>query len=182
MTTKYIRYNNAIYVLAKNNTIPDEGDFIGYHCQKRQRPVQTDIKTEDKIGLGYTSGMGAGYGMYFGEILDAIPYELRMKAMEKGLMDRPENEYDDDFDEWYDKVEDFLENNNIRWIFVSSTKSLIQYGEWCYKMYLEDKARLLTIEDIQAEDAAAVYIYDGSKGSPIAIEVEEEEEDGPSYY
>jgi hypothetical protein len=165
-------YRGRVYRKASLESMKDLPDFIGFHCQVRPR---RDISNEDTIGLGYNADIAAGgYGEYFAEILDSLPFELRDSAMDLGLLgDEVPSSYDDGYKEWHDNVREFLYDNGIRWIFVSENKPLTDYGDYCYAVMLDDAAVLTVIPDVGVNDAAAAYVYNSSVAIPKVVEVEE---------
>ncbi len=170
MSIKRIRYQGRVYVAATVEDAHDIPDFVGFHCQRGERK---DIAYEDTIGMGHDPETGAGgYGEYLTQILDYLPNELRDVALEKGWMEPP-GEYDDGYAEWHEKVKDFLYDNGIRWIFVSETKPLTDYGDYCYAVSLPDKAVLYVKEDVGVDDTAAAYVYDSKIAVPTTVELDE---------
>jgi len=121
--------------------------------------------------MGHDPEVGSGsYGDYFPEILDSLPFKLRDVAMERGLMESPDR-YDDSYAKWHEKVKNFLYKNGIRWIFVSHSKPLTDYGDYCYAVYMDDAAVLAVIPDVGVNDTAEVYVYNSKEGVPRLVEV-----------
>jgi hypothetical protein len=153
----------------------DHPDFVGFHCQERERN-----KYDDFIGAQY-GGVEGGQN-YLIHILDALYNEDRFEAMELGLMDTPDNPYDEDYEAWAKKVEDFLASKNVKWIFVSETRPLSSsgetyggYGDHCYYVLMPQDIILTEFHDIGVNDLAMAYVYDANKGQPELIEIELEE-------
>lgn len=151
-----------------NGEIVDHRDFIGFHCQRRPRSKYDDLIVNDH---GYAQE-------YFAFIMDSLPFELRMNAIQAGLIpDVTPDQYDDTFEEWADNVTCFLENHNIRWIFVTQNTPLSeQFGGYCYYVLLPESCVLHIFDDIGVNDIAWAYVYDGNKCSPNCIEIQENEE------
>lgn len=181
MSIKRIRYQGRVYVAATVEDAKDIPDFIGFHCQARER---REIAYEDTIGMGHDPETGAGgYGEYLPQILDALPNDLRDVALEKGWMEGPD-QYDDGYAEWHEVVKDFLYDNGIRWIFVSDNEPLTDYGDWCYAVSLPEAAVLDIIPDPGVNDTADVYIYDSKVAIPQVSEIDDggDEPDSPYPY
>lgn len=140
-------------------------DFVGFHCQKRER---------DEVYDGIIPFSEEYAEAYYYEILDALPFSIRDKAMHEGLMEDVPEKYSDEFREWASRVHDFLRENNIRWIFVSETKPLSeQYGDYCYYVLLPEDKYFGLITDTGVNDFATVYLYEADIGSPTCIPIEE---------
>lgn len=140
-------------------------DFVGFHCQARPRGGPRD----DLIMADYAKD-------YFMTILDGLPNEIRDLAMATGLMEPTEDHYSDEFDQWARDVESFLEEHNIRWIFVSQNRPLENYGDYCYYVLLPDSQILAAIDDPGVNDAANAYVYDANVAFPQLFEVPEDED------
>ncbi len=152
-----------IYKIAQeyNQEILSHPDFIGFHCQRKPRSNYDDVILNSNL---YAED-------YYIDILEALPFQLRDKALSKNLLDKPE-QYTDNFDKWAEKVHLFLKNNNIRWIFVSSNKPLIEYyGEHAYYVLLKESCVLNIFDDPYVDDIAYAYLYNANEGSPITIEI-----------
>jgi hypothetical protein len=123
-------------------------DFIGFHCQQSERGPYDDIiyPKED-----YATD-------YFIQILNGLPFNLRDMARNSGLMSMPEK-YSDEFDEWVEKVADFLTENGVRWIFVSDTRPLNDYGSYCYYVSMKNEDALMILDDINVNDTASAWVY-----------------------
>ena len=159
------------YKKSSHQDIVNQTDFIGYHCQQSGffdgEIINDNNYPED----------------YYNLILDALPYELRDKAFNEGLLDgRPEDQYTDEFALWSEKVHDFLWDNGIRWIFVSQNVPLggdtrrmgAVYGDHCYYVLLPDNAVLWIIDDIGVNDVAFAYLYDSKIANPQMVSIPEE--------
>jgi len=164
-----------------NQEYVDDPDFVGFHCQQNERS-----KYDDFIGAQY-GGVEGGQN-YLIHILDGLYDDMRDEATELGLMDTPDNPYDDDYEEWANKVEDFLASKNIKWIFVSETKPLSSsgetyggYGDNCYYVMLPQDLIITEFHDVGVNDAAMAYVYDANKGQPKLIEVEEQESEDAEW-
>lgn len=143
---------------------PDLPEFIGFHCQEHPRGRADDI-----IGAVYAAD-------HFIHILEHLPFDMRDQAIEQGLLpDTPPDQYDDEFDAWADEVEDFLYKNGIRWIYVSKTGTLEDYGDYCYYTFLDpDHPGVYYVgDDVGVNDWAEFFVYDVNKVQPILIEVED---------
>jgi len=143
-----------IYRIAKpyNQEMINHHDFIGFHCQKSPRSEYDDVILNDNH---YAEN-------FYVSILDALPNDLRMKSMDMGLMNQPEDQYSEEFDEWADRVYNFLEEHNIRWIYVSQNKPLSeQYGDYRYYVLLPDSCVLHIFDDPNVGDVADAYLYEG---------------------
>ncbi len=170
MSSKRIKYKGRVYTAVTVEDASAIPDFIGFHCQRGER---ASIEHEDTIGLGRDDETGSGsYGEYFREIMDALPFELRDVAMERGLMEAPDR-YGDGYASWHEEAKDFLYENGIRWIFVSETRPLTDYGDYCYAVSLPDAAVLHVIDDVGVDDTAAVYIYNSNVAVPAVDEIED---------
>lgn len=140
----------------------DPAEFIGYHCQSSPRNPQYD----DKFNPAYAE-------RFFSQILDALPYDIRDDALAL-LEKRPEYIVEDE--DWGEEVADFLNEKNIRWIFVSENKPLPDYGEHCYKVYMPDNIVLEYMPDVEVNYSAYAVLYSADLGVPILEEYEEPEE------
>lgn len=170
-------FKKALQLLATledyDSEYTDHPDFVGFHCQKSPRN-----KYDDFIGAQYGGGIdqfgiAGGTENYLIHILDSLYDEYRYEAIELGLMDVPEDSYSDEYREWANKVEDFLAEKNIKWLFVSETKTLSDYGGYCYYVLLPDDIVLETFHDLGVNDIAMAYVYDANKGQPTCIEIED---------
>jgi len=137
-------------------------DFIGFHCQRTERGPDDDKIIKNDL---YARE-------YFLFIIDALPFEIRDKAIELGLMDKPD-EYSDDFNEWTERVVDFLNLSGVRWIFVSDTRPLDGYGNYCYYVSMNSDDALWIFDDPNVNDSAAAYVYMINKVKPKLIPVNE---------
>jgi len=155
-------------------------DFLGFHCQPQSH--EQYHKESGVIG----GDDFRSYAEYFPEILAALPSDLRNTATENGWFDQPgdtdEYVYDENlddevrvYDRWYDEVQWFLYTNGIRWIFVSMSKFLSVYGEYCYAITLPDGAILTSLPDDTVPDVAWAVVYDSNKAAPGFVEVENPE-------
>ena len=142
-----------------DENIVNHRDFIGFHCQKS--PVSE-----------YDGFIMADYGReYFMEILDGLPFNMRDKAMEMGLMNGHDDYYSEEFDQWTSDVEYFLKENNVRWIFTSENRQLDNYGDYCYYILMPESNIIATIADPNVNDFANAYVY---ISPPQYIEIQEE--------
>jgi hypothetical protein len=123
-------------------------DFIGYHCQSSPPNPERD----GIISREYAQE-------YFAEILDSLPFSLKDEAGRLGLLDTPENQYDDNYESWAEKTESFFSNNGVRWIFVSDNKALASFGNFCFYVSMGANDFLWSIEDVNVNDYASAYIY-----------------------
>ena len=163
------------YKTSTNGYDPSEDpNFVGYHCQRNMRSPNDDR-------IFFTEHYA---NEFFIQILDMLPFKLRDKALSLGLLNKPEP-YSDEFDNWGKSVEEFLNENGVRWIFVSETRPLEDFGEYCYYVSIESNENYLI--DVHVNDSATAYVYflDGdSKYKPKLFEVPEEfdEEDDDPYW
>lgn len=141
-------------------------DFIGFHCQTSERGKFDD----DIIG-----GRDRDYGDYLPQIIDSLHNDLLIEADELGLRWAPEDQYSEEYEEWYDAAMDFLYEKGIRWVFVSQTAFLENYGDYCYALTLPDDAVLDIIPDPWVNDDADAYVYDSNRARPGFMEVEDPE-------
>jgi len=157
-----------MYRLTKqyNSEINRHSDYIGFHCQKRPRSQYDDIIVNES---------------YYAEnayihILDSLPFDVKNKASNMGLFEMPEKQTEE-FDEWANKVYEFLTDYNIRWIYVSHNKPLSDhYGDYRYYVLLPESCILDIFDDPHVNDLAWAYLYDANKCSPTCIELTEEED------
>jgi len=156
-----------------NQEIMNHPNFIGFHCQRLPR----NPKYNDYINDNYPYGNKYAEEFYI-EILDALPFNLRDKAIQEGLLtEHLETPPVEKIYEWSQKVEDFLKIANIRWIFVSQNKPLKeQYGNYCYYVLLPKNAILHIFDDTFVNDMAWAYLYDANKAQPECIELNLEED------
>ena len=153
-----------------NQEIIRNPNFIGFHCQQSSRNPDLDdyIKKENNYAEDF-----------YMEILDALPFQLRDIATEKGLL----THYDIaeartyKFYEWVQDVSEFLSINDIRWIFVSQNKPLEDhYGPYRYYVLLPEDAILHIFDDPWVDDIAWAYLYNANVASPNCIELNPEED------
>ena len=157
-----------IYRISKqyNQEIMKRPDYIGFHCQSRPRSKYDDIIKNDN---NYADN-------YYLHILDILPFELQDQAQMLGLTERPEK-YTEEFDDWAEAVHSFLQDHNIRWIFVSHNKPLSEhYGDYRYYVMLPSTCVLHIFDDPGVNDMAWAYVYDGNKCSPQCIALDDEED------
>lgn len=154
------------YRLAKpfNPDYVEHPDFIGFHCQRSPRSEHDDVILAD-----YARD-------YFVHILDALPNDLRDRAMQQGLMEPGDDYYSEEFDQWSETVEAFLRDNGIRWIFTSQNRPLEDYGDHCYYVLLPDANIISIIDDPGVNDAANAYVYDAKSAAPQCFEIPEDED------
>ena len=153
-----------------NQNVMNDPSFKGFHCQKYEN------YDNDKILKDYAES-------YFNEIVEYIPYDLHDKMAEIGI-DRypPDDYYSEEFEKWSDKVEEFLYDNGIRWIFVSHDKIFnnmrskgASYGDYCYYILIPDEIILYDFVDVHEENASGI-VYDSRKGRPTRIPIGENNE------
>ena len=149
-----------------NHEIMNHKDFIGFHCQQKPRSDYDDI-------ISNNNNYAESHFLY---ILDALPFEIRNKAVALNLMDKPDD-YSDEFDIWAENVHEFLLGHNIRWIFVSMNKPLEEhYGEYRYCVSIPESEVLHIFDDPNVNDVAYAYLYDANKVRPTCILIPEEED------
>jgi hypothetical protein len=156
----------------------DDSEFIGLHCQGRPRSRRGK---EDSIGHSGIHAQDIDYGFYFPEILDSLDFSIKDKAEELGLMDVPDKDFDDNYDEWYEQCVDFFEKHKIRWIFVTKTRFLDRYGKYKYIVCLDDRA-VYTVLDGGEEDNSELYVYNAKMTAPHVVHVEKEMEEHVEDY
>jgi len=149
----------------------DDPDFIGYHCQNSEPNGAYDgiIVNNEHYARNYFLG-----------ILEALPFSLRDQAMESGLLEQPEDSYSKEFEEWTREVAKFLKDNGVRWIFVSDTRPLIEFGQHCFYVSMNANDAIWIFDDPGVNDIAYVYVYmiQGElPAKPKLIPIEEDEDE-----
>ena len=142
----------------------DEESYIGFHCQKYQHKGD------------YQGSINREYGeTWMPQIVDALNFDIQDELMDilkdkfdRDIRDFP-SKWDDDFEDWSEEVEYFLEDKGIHWIFVSEERPLENFGTFCYKVYLPEREVMTVLPDFGVEGTASVYIYDSNKIKPILI-------------
>ena len=157
-----------------NQEIINNPNFRGFHCQRS--PQHGD----DLIDPQY-------FGSYFVDIIDSVPNDIRLQILE-GLKNMGFDEYDlpkdyeEGFEEWSGYVEEMLEENGIRWIFVSHDQIFntdrsdgASYGNYCYYILMPDNIILWEDNDPH-EINSSFIIYDSRQGQPTRIPMESNNE------
>jgi len=147
-----------------NEDEPNEDEYIGFHCQKYEHKGE------------YVGNIDKDYGdTWIPQVIQALNFDLQdelAQTLGRDKYDIP-TEYDEDFEEWSGRVEDFLYEKGIHWIFVSEERPLTTFGEYCYKVYMPENEIMTVLPDYGVEGSASVYIYDSGIGKPILIPYEE---------
>ncbi len=117
-------------------------NFVGYYCAAYNEEEAGIIKNTEENADNH-----------FLDILNALPIEVKAKAKERGLLDRPKR-HGKSFDEWSSRVYKFFKEEWIRWIPVSE------------KEPDEDKLNEEICFYVSIPEEEAIIIFDGS-GSEI---------------
>lgn len=144
--------DNPYYNLDKS--ILNHPDFRGFHCSRLDNP-------QGYIEIEYAD-------TWFPTIIEHLPYDLRVKLSGIGidLYDIPDK-YSEEFEEWASDIERFLEDNGIRWLFVSHKQPFghhrqglgAKYGSNCFYVLIPGKNLLMYENDPAELDASAIMFH-----------------------
>jgi len=143
----------------EQNDPMESPDFRGFHCSKYEKP-------DGRIVASYFTQ--SQWGNW---ILEHIPYNLTDKLYDLGIQEPPNNDkYSGEYEEWAEKMEEFLWDNGIRWVFVSKSEPFGSdrwgmggsYGSNCFFVIMPEQDMLGWDIDIQ-ETHAEVIMYRADK-------------------
>jgi hypothetical protein len=125
-----------------------EETFVGYHCNDSE----STLKEDDFIG-----NIKEEYYERFEDILIMISrsYPEVSNFIDRIRGGEEEFYYETDL-AW--EIEQWFEDNNIEWIFVSEHKPLNRYGNNCYEVYFKSDKNIYSMED-SAEENSVLYVY-----------------------
>jgi hypothetical protein len=160
---RLVNTENVKKTLPDKPTITDKDEFVGYHAQRKPRSVEDDKFIE-------------GYGKdYLSSVLEALPSKDRSIAQNRGWLSYDwSNPYAEGYEKKEEIVVDWLNKKGYRWIFVSESRLLGDYGNFFYKIYFNLENIIDTIPDINVDDAATIYLYK-LPTRPKAIRVKKED-------
>lgn len=128
--------------------------FVGFHCND----------STDKILDGeFIGNIKEEYYDRFEEILNLIKFDFPSAI---SYLERINSDEEFGYDSqlaW--DIEEFLEDNKIQWIFVSTDKPNTSYGFNCYSVYFRSNL-LWSMEDTM-EKNAMIYLYIDGVNNPI---------------
>jgi len=131
--------------------------FVGTHCSPRS------LDNDDFYGKIIDE-----YYMHFEQILKLIQFDYpeakkylqQISSLEDGLS------LDDDSVDLVYEIDNFFNENNLEWIFVSKDEPLTKYGDNCYNVYFNNLSNVYSMED-ELTDNSKIYIYNSKTDKPI---------------